>query len=114
MLIDYTIFKGPKGIVIPNNSIQKEPSAELRLDQKDSDSLPPYETLDKILYQMIENEASIDEIKNMGFNERMIKRIRALLLKAEYKRRQAPPGVKLSTKAFGKERRYPITNAFKV
>ena len=112
--VNIKLFKGPKGIVIPNNSIQKEPSAELRLDQKDSDSLPPYETLDKILYQMIENEASIDEIKNMGFNERMIKRIRALLLKAEYKRRQAPPGVKLSTKAFGKERRYPITNAFKV
>ena len=112
--VNFKLFKGPKGIVIPNNSIQKEPSAELRLDQKDSDSLPPYETLDKILYQMIENEASIEEIKKMGFDEKLIKRIRALLLKAEYKRRQAPPGVKLSTKAFGKERRYPITNAFKV
>ena len=106
-------FKGPKGHVIPVNSIEKEPSAELSLDQKDSDSLPPYEVLDKILYYFIEKEYSIDQIIKKGFKLKPVKRIRELILVSEYKRRQAPPGVKLSIKSFGKERRYPITNLFK-
>ena len=107
-------FKGPKGYVIPVHSIEKEPSAELSLDQKDSDSLPPYEVLDKILYYFIEKEYSIDQIIKKGFKSKTVKRIRELILVSEYKRRQAPPGVKLSIKSFGKERRYPITNLFKL
>ena len=107
-------FKGPKGYVIPVNSIEKEPSAELSLDQKDSDSLPPYDVLDKILYYFIEKEYSIDQIIKKGFKSKTVKRIRELILVSEYKRRQAPPGVKLSIKSFGKERRYPITNLFKL
>ena len=105
-------LKGPKGKVIPDNSIKKEPSAELKFNQKDSDSLPPYLVLDKILYLFIEKELSIDEIIKKGFKKKLVIKIRNLLLKSEYKRRQAPPGVKLSLKSFGKERRYPITNLF--
>ena len=106
-------FLGPQGLAIPLNSISKEPSAELRFDQKDTDSLPPYEILDKLLYLLIEKEMSIGSIAKKGYNEKLIEKIRDLLIKSEYKRRQAPPGVKLSIKSFGKERRYPITNKFK-
>ncbi len=106
-------FLGPQGLAIPLNSINKEPSAELRFDQKDTDSLPPYEILDKLLYLLIEKEMSIGLIAKKGYNEKLIEKIRNLLIKSEYKRRQAPPGVKLSIKSFGKERRYPITNLFK-
>ncbi|MEC6997388.1 MAG: NAD+ synthase [Pseudomonadota bacterium] len=106
-------LKGPKGIVIPKNSILKSPSAELRPNQKDTDSLPPYEILDEILYCLIEEELSVKEIVKRGFKTALVKKISALVFKSEYKRRQAPPGVKLSSKAFGKERRYPITNKFK-
>jgi len=105
-------FYGPSGQVIPQNSITKSPSAELRQNQKDTDSLPSYNELDKILYLLIEKEHSITDIVKKGFKISTVKRISALLLKSEYKRRQAPPGVKLSLKAFGKERRYPITNKF--
>ncbi len=105
-------FYGPSGQVIPQNSITKSPSAELRHNQKDTDSLPSYDELDKILYLLIEKEYSITEVVKKGFKISTVKRISALLLKSEYKRRQAPPGVKLSLKAFGKERRYPITNKF--
>ena len=105
-------FKGPKGKVIPQNSINKSPSAELRPNQKDTDSLPAYDVLDKILYFLIEKELSIKDIIKKGFKASTVKRVSSLLFKSEYKRRQAPPGVKLSIKAFGKERRYPITNKF--
>ena len=107
-------FNGPLGNVIPENSIEKEPSAELSLDQKDLDSLPPYDVLDKILYYLIEKGYSIDQVRKQGFNLKTVKRIRSLILISEYKRRQAPLGVKLSIKSFGKERRYPITNLFKL
>ncbi len=106
-------FKGPLGEVIPKNSISKSPSAELRPGQKDTDSLPSYDELDKILYLLIEKEYSIKDIIKKGFKVSAVKRVSSLLFKSEYKRRQAPPGVKLSLKAFGKERRYPITNKFK-
>ena len=105
-------FKGPVGEVIPANSISKSPSAELKPDQKDSDSLPPYEELDKILYLLIEKELSVKDIIKIGYSAQTVKNISTLLLRSEYKRRQGPPGVKLSIKAFGKERRYPITNKF--
>ena len=106
-------FKGPKGKVIPKNSITKSPSAELKPDQKDTDSLPPYDILDKILYYIIEEELSVKEIVRKGFKDNVVNKISNLVFKSEYKRRQAPPGVKLSSKSFGKERRYPITNKFK-
>ena len=106
------LFKGPSLNVIPLNSINKPPSAELSHNQKDSDSLPTYEVLDKILFYFIEKELSIEQICKKGYSVAVVKKIRNLLLKSEYKRRQAPPGVKVSIKSFGKERRYPITNQF--
>ncbi|MEM7430155.1 MAG: NAD+ synthase, partial [Pseudomonadota bacterium] len=104
---------GPEGRVIPENIITKEPSAELREDQKDQDSLPPYEALDDILEGLVENEQSIDEICERGHDRALVERIEHLLYIAEYKRRQAPPGVKLTSRNFGRDRRYPIVNAFR-
>ena len=105
-------FLGPDGTTIPINSITKEPTAELNFNQKDTDSLPPYDILDKILFYLIEKEYSIDDLIKKGFKKKLVVKIRNLLIKSEYKRRQSPPGVKLSIKSFGKERRYPITNLF--
>ncbi len=104
---------GPDGPVMPMNVIEKPPSAELRDDQKDSDSLPPYEELDAILYTLVEEEGSIDDLVARGFERALVERIERLLYIAEYKRRQAPPGVKLGRRNFGRDRRYPITNAFR-
>ena len=104
---------GPKGEVIPENILAKPPSAELRPDQKDSDSLPPYEVLDPILLGLVEHEKSVDQLVQEGFDRETVVRIERLLHLAEYKRRQAPPGVKLGTRNFGRDRRYPITHAFR-
>ena len=104
---------GPKGYVIPERIITKPPSAELKLDQTDQDSLPPYEILDAILQSLIEDELGVDEITAQGFDPEMVRRIWRMLDFAEYKRRQAPPGVKLTRRAFGRDRRYPITNGFR-
>ncbi len=104
---------GPDGPVIPQQIISKPPSAELRPDQKDSDSLPPYPVLDKMLHALVEEELSVDEVVARGFDRAEVMRIERLLYVAEYKRRQAPPGVKLGTRNFGRDRRYPITNAFR-
>jgi NAD+ synthase len=104
---------GPEGLVIPENIIVKPPSAELRPDQKDSDSLPPYEVLDPILLGLVEHEESVDQLVSEGFDRETVVRIERLLHLAEYKRRQAPPGVKLGTRNFGRDRRYPITHAFR-
>lgn len=104
---------GPDGPVIPEQIISKPPSAELRPDQKDSDSLPPYPLLDKMLHALVEEELSVDEVVARGFDRADVTRIERLLYIAEYKRRQAPPGVKLGTRNFGRDRRYPITNAFR-
>ena len=103
---------GPAGRVIPERVITKPPSAELRPDQKDEDSLPPYDTLDDILESLIEHERGLAEIVARGHDRETVNRVWRLLDRAEYKRRQAPPGVKLTTRAFGRDRRYPITNAF--
>ncbi len=100
-------------IIIPKNVITKEPSAELRPDQLDTDSLPPYDLLDPVLLRYIEEDASVDEIKVKGLSKAEIKRIARLVDLNEYKRRQGPPGVKITPKAFGKDRRLPITNRFK-
>ena len=105
-------FHGPLGQAIPKNSIEKEPSAELSFNQKDSDSLPEYPILDKILFNLIELDLSVNQICKLGYKKSMVDKINKLLIKSEYKRRQAPPGVKISTKSFGKERRYPITNLY--
>jgi NAD+ synthase len=104
---------GPDGPVMPERIVTKPPSAELRPDQKDSDSLPPYDVLDGILHALVEGEASVDEVVARGFDRDTVVRIERLLYVAEYKRRQAPPGVKLGTRNFGRDRRYPITNAFR-
>jgi NAD+ synthase (glutamine-hydrolysing) len=103
---------GPKP-VIPQSVIEKEPSAELRPDQRDADTLPPYETLDSILEAYVEEDKSVDEIAAMGFDEGLVKRVMAMVDGSEYKRRQAPPGVKISPRAFGRDRRLPIANRYK-
>ncbi|HZR37168.1 MAG TPA: NAD+ synthase [Nevskia sp.] len=95
--------------VIPERVIVRPPSAELRPDQKDSDSLPPYEVLDPILEAYVEDSRSIAEIAAMGYDEALVRRVAALVRRSEYKRRQAPPGPKITRRAFGRERRYPIT-----
>jgi NAD+ synthase len=100
--------------VIPERIITKPPSAELRPDQKDEDSLPPYDVLDAMLMGLIEDELSVDEVTARGnFDRDTVARIERLVAIAEYKRRQAAPGVKLGRKNFGRDRRYPITNAFR-
>ena len=99
--------------IIPQNVLTKEPSAELRPDQRDTDSLPPYDLLDPVLLRYIEEDLSIEEIKVSGLSKSEIKRIARLVDLNEYKRRQGPPGVKITPKAFGKDRRLPITNRFK-
>ena len=104
---------GPSGIVIPQNIIDKAPSAELRPDQTDQDSLPPYPVLDDILECLVENEMGVDDIVARGHARETVHRIEHLLYIAEYKRRQAAPGVKITRKNFGRDRRYPITNRFR-
>jgi NAD+ synthase len=104
---------GPDGPVIPEAIITRPPSAELRPDQKDSDSLPDYPVLDDILLGLVEQELSVDEVTARGHPREVVERIERLLYIAEYKRRQAPPGVKLGSRNFGRDRRYPITNAFR-
>lgn len=104
---------GPDGAVMPEAIITRPPSAELRPDQKDSDSLPEYPVLDDILLGLVEQELSVDEVAARGHDRAVVERIERLLYIAEYKRRQAPPGVKLGSRNFGRDRRYPITNAFR-
>jgi NAD+ synthase (glutamine-hydrolysing) len=99
--------------IIPVSIINKEPSAELRPNQKDTDSLPPYDLLDPILAAYVEEDKSIEEIIGMGFPAEMVKKAARLVDISEYKRRQAPPGVKITPRAFGRDRRLPITNKFR-
>jgi len=104
---------GPDGPVMPERVITRPPSAELRDDQRDDDSLPPYDILDPILRGLVEEELSVTDIVARGFDRDTVIRIERLLYVAEYKRRQSPPGVKLGSRNFGRDRRYPITNAFR-
>jgi NAD+ synthase len=104
---------GPDGEVIPDNIITRPPTAELREDQKDEDSLPPYSVLDPILEHLVEREESISAIVAAGFDRDLVVRVERMLNIAEYKRRQAAPGVKVTLKNFGRDRRYPITNRFR-
>jgi NAD+ synthase (glutamine-hydrolysing) len=99
--------------VIPARVIERPPSAELRLEQRDSDSLPPYEVLDPILELFIEDNLSVDEISARGFDRETVGRVLELVKRNEYKRRQAPPGVRISDRAFGRDWRYPITSGYR-
>lgn len=103
---------GPNGAVMPERVITKPPSAELKPDQKDEDSLPPYSVLDEILGYLVEDELPVADIVAKGMDRELVMRVWRMLDRAEYKRRQACPGVKITRRAFGRERRYPITNAF--
>ncbi len=104
---------GPAGAVIPQNIIDKPPSAELREDQTDQDSLPPYDALDDILECLVEHDKSVAEVVGRGHDRETVTKIERLLYIAEYKRRQAAPGVKITRRNFGRDRRYPITNRFR-
>src|SRR5579875_2426046 len=106
-------YRNGNGRVIPQRVIERPPSAELRPDQKDSDSLPPYEVLDPILEAFIEEDLSVDEIEARGFDRATVGRVLDLVKRNEYKRRQAPPGVRVSRRAFGRDWRYPITNGYR-
>jgi NAD+ synthase len=104
---------GPSGEVIPERVITKPPSAELREDQKDQDTLPPYDVLDAILERLVEREEPVHDIVAAGFDRDMVLRVNRMLDLAEYKRRQAAPGVKVTLRNFGRDRRYPIVNRFR-
>jgi len=99
--------------VIPEGVITKPPSAELRPDQRDDQSLPPYEVLDPILQLYVEEDRTAGEIVDLGHDDALVRRITRLVDIAEYKRRQCPPGVRVTVKAFGKDRRLPITNGYR-
>jgi NAD+ synthase (glutamine-hydrolysing) len=99
--------------VIPRNVFVKAPSAELRPNQKDEDSLPPYPVLDSILQAYVEEDKGVEEISEMGFKESMIKEVIRMVDRNEYKRRQSPPGVKITHRALGKDRRLPVTNKYR-
>jgi NAD+ synthase len=105
--------KGPDGRIIPENIITRPPTAELRENQKDEDSLPPYNILDAVLERLIEREEPISVVVAAGFDLEMVTRVDRMINVAEYKRRQAAPGVKVTLKNFGRDRRYPITNRFR-
>ena len=106
-------YRNSLGRVIPQRVVDRPPSAELRPDQKDSDSLPPYDVLDRILEAFIEEDLSVDELEARGFDRTTVGRVLDLVKRNEYKRRQAPPGVRVSRRAFGRDWRYPITNAYR-
>jgi len=106
-------YRNSLGPVIPQRVIERPPSAELRHEQKDSDSLPPYDVLDPILEAFIEEDLSVDELEARGFDRATVARVLDMVKRNEYKRRQAPPGVRVSRRAFGRDWRYPITNGYR-
>jgi len=99
--------------LIPPSVLAKTPSAELGPDQRDTDTLPPYELLDSVLTAYVEEDKSVEQIIRQGVDPEVVKKVARLVDASEYKRRQAPPGVKITTKAFGRDRRLPITNKFR-
>ncbi|MEW5768630.1 MAG: NAD+ synthase [bacterium] len=112
LLYELCLFRNSLGKVIPQRVIEKEPTAELCENQKDRDALPPYPVLDAILQAYVEEDKSPEEIREMGFEEGVVRKVISLVDRNEYKRRQAPPGIKITPKAFGKDRRMPITNRY--
>jgi NAD+ synthase (glutamine-hydrolysing) len=99
--------------VIPSRALTKPPSAELKPNQKDTDTLPPYDVLDPILKAYIEEDRTFEEILQLGYGTEGTKKVITMVDRSEYKRRQSPPGIKISERAFGKDRRFPITNRYK-
>jgi len=110
---DLARYRNSRSAAIPEAVISRQPSAELRPDQSDQDSLPPYEELDQVLTRYVELDWSIARIVDDGFEESMVRRVAGLVLLSEYKRRQAPPGVRITHRAFGRDRRYPITSGWR-
>jgi NAD+ synthase (glutamine-hydrolysing) len=98
------------GPLVPETVLERAPSAELRYEQRDDESLPPYELLDRILAGYVEQDLDAEELVSQGLPAEEVERVMRLVDRAEYKRRQAPPGIRISTKAFGRDRRLPITN----
>ncbi|MBM3459318.1 MAG: NAD(+) synthase [Armatimonadetes bacterium] len=105
-------WRNRDGEVLPVSILERPPSAELRPDQKDTDSLPPYEVLDPIIHAYVEEDRSLEEMAGLGFDPAIARRVILMIDRNEYKRRQAPPGVKITPKAFGRDRRLPIVNRF--
>ena len=112
MVYQLARYRNSLGDAIPERVITREPSAELRPDQKDSDSLPPYDILDSILGSFIEEDLSVEEISKRGFDRDVVIRVLEMVKRNEYKRRQAPPGIRISSRAFGRDWRYPITSGY--
>ena len=112
LVYDLARYRNEQSRVIPERVITRAPSAELAPDQEDTDSLPPYEILDPILEDFIERDLSPAEISAKGFDPQVVARVTRMVVRNEYKRRQAPPGVRISRRAFGRDRRYPITSGF--
>jgi len=113
LVYELSHYRNSLGPVIPESIISRQPTAELRANQRDTDSLPPYAILDPILTAYVENDMAFDEIVRMGFEGEVVSKVLTLVDKNEYKRRQAAPGVKITPRAFGKDRRFPLTNRFK-
>jgi len=108
-----SIYRNSISKVIPLSILTKEPTAELKPDQKDSDTLPAYEKLDPILKSYVEDDHDIKKMVSSGFKSSDVLKVVAMVDRSEYKRRQSPPGIRITPKAFGKDRRMPITNKFK-
>ncbi len=113
MVYRLAVWRNRRSPVIPQRVIDRPPSAELRPDQTDQDSLPPYEVLDAILHGYVEEDRSVEELINAGFDPKLVERVARLVIMNEYKRRQAAPGVRITPRAFGRDRRYPITSGFR-
>jgi len=107
-------YRNTVSAVIPERVLTKEPTAELRKNQKDRDTLPPYDILDSILKEYVEKDSGFDKILHLGFDKKVVSKVITMVDKSEYKRRQSPPGIKITPKAFGKDRRMPITNKYYV
>ena len=105
-------WRNKQGQIIPQRVIDRPPSAELANDQKDEDSLPAYDILDEILEMYVENQCGLEEIVNHGFDREVVRKVLRLVDLNEYKRKQAAPGVRITKRAFGRDRRYPITSAY--
>jgi NAD+ synthetase len=106
-------WRNERSPVIPQRVIDRAPSAELRPDQKDEDSLPPYEVLDAVVERYMERDMSAEQIAGAGFDMAAVREVMRLIRAAEYKRRQSPPGVRITPRSFGKDWRYPITSGFR-
>ena len=113
MVYRLAVWRNQQSPVIPQRVIDRPPSAELRPEQTDQDSLPPYDLLDTILHGYVEQDRSVDELVEAGFDRDIVERVAQLVILNEYKRRQAAPGVRITPRAFGRDRRYPMTSGFR-